>query len=1182
MNFNSYSRVTAVVWFVSLAIGHAQENRIAREQALRFLQKEHTQFNLSLQDVSDTRITDAYESEQHHITHVWIQQQFVGIPVLNAMIGLHVDTEGKIYHLGHRFVPELARRVNTTLPSLSAPKALQIVAAYLGLGSSFEPELKSKDNEKNWLFEGNSLSRKDIPVSAVYVDMLDDGVRLGWKVVVDQVGSADWWTICVDAQTGQILKQFNHTVYCKIDHLGHHDYGSCEDHLYAESAELPAIPVLADEQYRVFEFPVESPSHGNRTLATNPADLLASPFGWLDTNGVAGHEFTYTRGNNVWAFEDRMDDDTPSEAESASGGANLLFDFPFSLTSTPSENRNAAIANLFYSTNKMHDFTYRFGFNEAAGNFQVNNYGNPGQHKDPVLAQALDGSELAEPTLNNANFATPPDGTSGRMQMYLWNNTGGGIVKVNAPGSVAGTYFGGQDTWGGAVTNVPLTAETVFVNDGLGEPVGCFGPPVNNVTGKIVMVDRGSCDFSEKAYWVQQGGGVACIICDHESPPLNGFLAGDYANEVTIPALWIKKDVCDLLRQVAGQGLNISLVQPTVAGPTFVDGDFDNGIIAHEFAHGVSNRLTGGPANTDCLQNGEHMGEGWSDFFMLATSVKPGDSPTTKRGFGTFVYRQPNDGNGLRRYPYSTDMSINPVTYSTVSVNPQLHARGEIWAATLWDLYWAMVEKYGYDPDLNNTSSGNFRAIQLVMDGMKIQPCAPGFIDGRNAIMLADKMYYGGADTCLISTVFARRGMGYLADQKSNENATDGVENFDPIPVCVKELKIKKTTSTPVLNPGETAQYQITVTNHKGETLTNVVVSDELPNGMTLISASNGGTAIGNAVVWNLGALANGQVQELSYTAATAENVGSLPFFYDIMDSDENWYSITYHPANNEFFVLQSDQYFTGTGAWLAPELSNAETNFSLESNLPITIQGSKPILRFWHRYDTEPSADAGFVEFLDINDPFQVWKRVTNEVTFRNGYPAKVSYGTGYPFAYPNHYGFSGTSNGWVQSYFDMSQFIGQTINLRFHFGTNASFAPPNGGWIVDEVEFMDMFNYDTEACVTADGNLSACDRADERGIVMNPSMVNTDEPVFSNTALLVIPNPASDFFSVRLNESMQGDVQLKLFSPDGRLVQEQQVQSAYVGQLVQFNTSQLPKGVYLLHAQNSNQKTMAKVVVK
>src|SRR5690606_20203431 len=131
------------------------------------------------------------------------------------------------------------------------------------------------------------------------------------------------------------------------------------------------------------------------------------------------------------------------------------------------------------------------------------------------------------------------------------------------------------------------------------------------------------------------------------------------------------------------------------------------------------------------------MGEGWSDFFSLITTVKPGDDGATGRGVGTYVQRQGTDGTGIRRHRYSTDMSISPLTYGDVATNQGVHAIGEVWNNMIWDLYWAMVDEYGFDEDQWTGTGGNNMAIQLVMDGMKMQPCSPGFVDGRNAILAA-------------------------------------------------------------------------------------------------------------------------------------------------------------------------------------------------------------------------------------------------------------------------------------------------------------------------------------------------------------------------------------------------------------------------------------------------------------
>ena len=67
----------------------------------------------------------------------------------------------------------------------------------------------------------------------------------------------------------------------------------------------------------------------------------------------------------------------------------------------------------------------------------------------------------------------------------------------------------------------------------------------------------------------------------------------------------------------------------------------------------------------------------------------------------------------------------------------------------------------------------------MVIDGLKGQACSPGFEDGRNAILEADTTLSGGDNGDIIWNVFARRGMGYSADQGSTNNRSDGSEAFD-------------------------------------------------------------------------------------------------------------------------------------------------------------------------------------------------------------------------------------------------------------------------------------------------------------------------------------------------------------------------------------------------------------------
>ena len=161
-----------------------------------------------------------------------------------------------------------------------------------------------------------------------------------------------------------------------------------------------------------FVFPI-SPGVGPQTLVSAPADPAASPLGWL--TGSA------TTGNNVDAYLDRDNNDIPDSPDGRpNGGGTGVFSFIWDPLADPTtfNNQRAAVTNLFYHANRFHDRMYAYGFTETAGNFQQSNIGRGGVEGDALLAEAQDGGGT-----NNANFsfATPDDGQSGKIQMYLWS-----------------------------------------------------------------------------------------------------------------------------------------------------------------------------------------------------------------------------------------------------------------------------------------------------------------------------------------------------------------------------------------------------------------------------------------------------------------------------------------------------------------------------------------------------------------------------------------------------------------------------------------------------------------------------------------------------------------------------------------------------------------------------------------
>ncbi len=397
------------------------------------------------------------------------------------------------------------------------------------------------------------------------------------------------------------------------------------------------------DDYCVYPLPVEAPHFttplppaDGRAMVTAPwLDAAgASPFGWHDTDGQGGAEFTITRGNNVYA----LDGDEDPEF-SPDGGASLVFNFPIGNVDgdDPDTYKAASITQVFYWLNLLHDVLYVHGFDEVAGNFQENNYGNGGLGGDSVRADVQ-----SDVGLCGGTFGTPPDGAS--------------------------------------------------------------------------------------------------------------------------PTLRIS--TCDL--------------------GTERDGALDNGAIAFLYWEGVTDRLIGGPGNVSCQANVETAKVGWSDYGALIMTIEDGDAGADPRPFGTWYFGQAPDGPGIRNFPYSTDLAVDPRTYGDLPSVSAPFDTGSIFAAMLWEMTWALIEAHGFNPNLYQdwSTGGNNLALKLAIDGLARAPCNPGFVDARDAILLAELSLTGGANQCLLWSAFAKRGLGFSADQGSSNSVADGTEAFDLPPAC--------------------------------------------------------------------------------------------------------------------------------------------------------------------------------------------------------------------------------------------------------------------------------------------------------------------------------------------------------------------------------------------------------------
>ena len=853
--------------------------------ARRHVAKHAADYGLSDADVKQLAVSSVVPTEHNGLTNVYLQQRLHSIDVSTAILNVAVSADGKVFRVASSAVASAGKLANGATPKLSDVAAAERAADALGLRptKSFASDDSAQGASRQRTLTDGGISRDPVTARLVYQQTDSGDLRLAWELGINQLDGKHWWQIRMDAGSGE--------------ELGRTDW-------------------VAADSHRVYPLPTEAPSFGGRVLVSNPANATASPFGWNDTNGVAGAESTLTIGNNVEAYTDLNDDDAPDAGSSPDGGAGLVFDFPLDLTQPPSAYRPAAVSNLYFTINRIHDILYRYGFNEASGNFQVNNYGKGGVGNDSVNGEAQDGGGT-----NNANFATPPDGQEPRMQMYVW----------------------------------------------------------------------------------------------------------------------------------------------TDATPD-VDGDLDNGVIIHEFGHGVSNRLTGGPANVNCLNNDEQAGEGWSDYLAYMLTMPNGTEPAGGRGIGTYALGEPTTGAGIRNQKYSTSMAINTSTYDTIKSAGSPHDVGEVWAEMLWEVTYALIDEHGFDANLITGNAGNNISLQLVMDGMKLQPCSPGFVDARDAIIDADLADNAGANKCILWTAFAKRGLGVSAVQGSTNSVTDGTEAFDLPPDCQGVELTADATPSPV-PAGKQLTYALHVENVATHVVSGVVATSEIGDHASFVagSATCGGTfnAGTETVTFPIGSIGVGVTRNCQFKALIDGSPFSTTAFSDDFEPDMSAWVAT-HGAGGFDWTHTTLNPHSPTHVAAASEPASVSDQYLALAN-PVTVAAGDS-LAFWHTRGFENGFDGGIVE-VSTNSGGS-WTNISGAAFTANGYNGTISTSWSSPIA--GQQAFTGTSP-YVKSVASLAAYVGQSILVRFRAASDVSVG--GSGWFVDDVVIGRDVNTTNHMTVSATG---------------------------------------------------------------------------------------------------------------
>ncbi len=958
---------------------------------------------------------------------------------------------------------------------------------------------------------GNALTRVDgLRVKPVYYRMPDGLVPAYYveTVVASPVeASADYYAQVFAADDGRLLHRHNQT------------QDAFTYRVFAENGGI-LLPFPGPQRRGDLPHPDGAPTGFAAPL--QPAQLVTLDYAPLIGVFPAASGFadpwlpggaTETIGNNADAYLDLTAPDGFNAGDQrAAVSAPGVFDLSYNFTLQPGADlvqKQAAVLQQFYVVNYLHDWFYQAGFTETAGNAQTNNYGRGGLENDSLRAEGQDYGGT-----NNANMSTPADGSQPRMQMYVFS--GPADVGLTFNPEPTGNILAQPAAFGPGTFDI--TGAVVAGQDGSGVSTDGCEALTNNVAGMIVLLDRGTCNFTVKVKNAQNAGAIGALIANNVPnglPPMGGADA-----TVTIPSLGISQADGAAVRSALGiGGVQVHLFRGQAIDR---DGTIDTGIIAHEWGHYISNRLI---ANSSGLgnQQGGGMGEGWADFHALLLLVKqedlavPGNASFggtyATGGYVTAGLYPSNSTNsayfGIRRYPYSTDLTKNALTFTHISdgvslpattpmsprsfsaQNSEVHNAGEVWASMLWECYAGLLGRTLDASPPYDFIAARRRMSEYLVAGYKLTPADPTFTEARDALFAAIAAV-DPQDLAVCAAGFAKRGAGLFAaspDRYSTDlvgvtesYVTGGNLQVDDIAL----VEDAGCDHDGVLDLGEHGHLRVTVSNTGTAALDGSTVS--LTTGSAGISFPRGPTA----TIAHIAALEQATV-DVPVLLAAATNHESITFTASpsnpaIPNATGQGMALS-APIAVDFDAVPAasaaDGFETGTWVWTTslsagldsaaatwrralegtnyvasgPDVGALGTTALVSPALQVAASGSFGFTfqaRYQFEQDQSANYDGGVIE---VSTDGNSWSPVPGSALTPT-YGGALSNCCGNPLT--GRSAFVGQSAGYpalITHSVDLgTAYAGQTVWIRFVVATDP--ATGGAGWQIDDVAFTGVMN--------------------------------------------------------------------------------------------------------------------------
>ena len=258
---------------VLVVFAHAQHKDV--ELAMKLVNANSTELGMTPDDIANSKVSDTYYNESTGAQMVYLQQNYLGLPVHNQLQVLAFKNGKLVSAAGERIAGMPSKAGLSAIPSIAPEQAVKTVMNAKNVMSTV-PFKATAISATHFNFGKMGVSREEITAQLIWAkEKSGKMVKLAWQVYLVPTTTSDYFQIRVDAITGSILDEDNFTVYCNIPHredVAKNDHSGHETALVMEDRQPLSPNLINTANYRVIPFPAESRLHpgGTPALVTNP------------------------------------------------------------------------------------------------------------------------------------------------------------------------------------------------------------------------------------------------------------------------------------------------------------------------------------------------------------------------------------------------------------------------------------------------------------------------------------------------------------------------------------------------------------------------------------------------------------------------------------------------------------------------------------------------------------------------------------------------------------------------------------------------------------------------------------------------------------------------------------------------------------------------------------------------